>query len=266
MTRCIVYFHGTPGAPAEAAVLQHHAAALGLKVICPDRYAVDARITGERYFQALADDIVQQAQGRPVDIVGFSMGAFVALQVCRLIPGQVASLHLVAAAAPLDGGDFLPHMAGKTVFAMARAWPVVFKLMSYWQGLLASVWPSMLYKMLFASAVAGDHALARDADFRELIGRVLQSCFSRDKMPGYLRDVQAYVSPWRHTLTGVTVKTHLWHGDQDNWAPVAMSTYLAQALKGCEGVHILTGLSHYSALYAAAPQICALCGRDQGAL
>lgn len=133
-----------------------------------------------------------------------------------------SSLHLVAAAAPLDGGDFLPHMAGKTVFAMAKALPVVFKLMSYWQGLLASFGSSMLYKMLFASAVAGDKVLVRDADFRELIGRVLQACFSRDKMPGYLRDVQAYVSPWRHTLTGVTVKTHLWHGDQDNWAPGAM--------------------------------------------
>lgn len=255
--RTIVYFHGVPGAIAEAEVLHEHAKRNGFRVICQERFSIDASIDGLNYFQTLADEVARLAQGNQVDIIGFSIGAFAALQVCRLNPQSVRSLHLVSPAAPLNGGDFLKSMAGKQVFRLARQAPSVLKLLTAVQGLLARHAPAQLFKMLFASAVAGDKPLAEKDEFREFMGRILADCFGQHTT-GYLREIQAYVSPWEDSLKGIDVKTHLWHGDQDNWSPIAMSAYLERQLPHCAPVHVLQGLSHYSSLYAAIPEICGL--------
>lgn len=253
--RLLVYFHGAPGSPLEAEVLRESATAHGLRVLCQDRFAIDAHQHGEAYFRALADNIVAQAQGQQVDVVGFSIGAFVALQVCRRIPDHVRCLHLVSPAAPLEGGDFLDDMAGKIVFQLARNTPWLFQLLSYWQSLLARLAPALLFSTLFASAQAADKTLANATGFRKRISEVLVQCF-RARVAGYLRDVRAYVQPWHADLKEVNVATQLWHGEADNWSPIAMSEYLNQQLPHVAGFTRMPGLSHYSCLYAAAPEIC----------
>jgi pimeloyl-ACP methyl ester carboxylesterase len=253
--RIAIYLHGAPGAPEEGRIL--HAAALqhGLRVICPDRFVLPDALDGDSYFQQLARDMTAVAQGTPVDLIGFSIGAFVALQTCRFLPGQVRSLHLVSPAAPLQGGSFLPSMAGGAVFQLAAQSPHVFKLLAHGQGWLAAHMPQLLFPMLFRTATGGDRALASSGDFRLLMRELLATCFGPG-MHGYLRDIQAYVAPWQSTLAGVNVTTHLWHGDQDNWAPIAMSHYLSEHLPGNPVLHVLKGQSHYSSLYACADQLC----------
>lgn len=257
----VVYFHGAPGAASEADVLRPYAEKNGLTVICLDRFSIDSSITGDQYFQALADEIVHLAKGKQVDIVAFSIGACVALQVSALMSGQVRSLHLISAAAPLEGGNFLPYMAGRQVFMLAKRLPLVFKMLSYWQGVLAVLFPKLLFGMLFSSAVAGDKKLTADDDFRKSMGQVFRECFGGN-VAGYLRDVQAYVTPWHTVLQRVTVMTRLSHGDQDNWSPIAMSDYLQQHILNAAKVRLMPGLSHYSTLYSAAPLICQQLGRQ----
>lgn len=259
--RLLVYFHGAPGSRAEADLLHASATANGLRVFCQDRFAIDASLGPEAYFQALADEVIAQAQDQQIDVVGFSIGAFVAMQVCRLIPAQIRSLHLVSPAAPLEGGDFLNGMAGKIVFQMARKAPWLFTLLSYWQGLLARLAPGLLFSTLFASAQAADKTLAGTTSFQSKTSEVLVQCF-RGGVAGYIRDVRAYVHPWHDALKEVVVPTHLWHGTQDNWSPIAMSEYLNAALPKVASFTRMPGLSHYSCLYAAAPEICVQIARQ----
>jgi len=61
-----------------------------------------------------------------VDVVGFSIGAFIALQTSRYMANGVESLHLVSAAAPLESGNYLAAMAGKQIFMLAKAAPALF--------------------------------------------------------------------------------------------------------------------------------------------
>ena len=117
--RMVIYFHGAPGAPEECGIFDLDGKKHGLTFICFDRFAVDASINGETYYRLLADEISKRAAGKPVDVIGFSIGAFVALQTCRYMPDGVRSLHLVSAAAPLEAGDYLEAMAGKQVFRLA---------------------------------------------------------------------------------------------------------------------------------------------------
>ncbi|PPD31444.1 MAG: alpha/beta hydrolase [Methylomonas sp.] len=251
----VIYFHGTPGSPVECEIFdlygkQHH-----LTIICYDRSTIAPRLQGAAYYQCIAEEIAKKVGDKPVDFIGFSIGAFVALQVCRAMNGKVRSLHLVSAAAPLDAGNFIDAAAGKAVFRLAQNHPSAFLRLARVQGWLASIFPGLLLRMLFSSAAGEGKALAADKTFRIAMTRTLKTCFKRDSL-GYTRDVIAYVQPWKATLADISVDTHIWHGAEDNWSPVAMADYLASALPGCSNITVLDGLSHYSCLYRAAPTIC----------
>lgn len=253
--RPVIYFHGTPGSLDECEIFdvygkQHH-----LAIICYDRSTIDPRLQGDVYYQCIADEIAKKVGANPVDFIGFSIGAFIALQVCRAMSGKVRSLHLVSAAAPLDAGNFIDAAAGNAVFRLAQNHPSAFMWLARVQGWLASRFPGLLLRMLFSSAAGEDKVLAEDKTFRTTMTKMLKTCFKRDSL-GYARDIIAYVQPWKATLADISVDTHIWHGAEDNWSPVAMADYLASALPGCSKITVLDGLSHYSCLYRSAPTIC----------
>lgn len=258
--RFVVYFHGAPG---EAALFDRLGKEQGLNFLCFDRFALDRSLTGEAYFNALAEAISGKAGGASVDLIGFSLGAFVALQTCRHLGDRVRSLHLVSAAAPLEAGDFLGAMAGGGVFRLARTALTLFECLSQGQGLLARAFPAALFSLLFACAAGEDRVLAADPEFQARMKETLRDCFV-ERLPGYIRDIEAYVQPWGATLYEVIAETHVWHGKQDNWSPVGMADYLASEIPGCSQVEILDGLSHYSCLYQAAERICRRLARPAG--
>lgn len=257
----VIYFHGAPGAPEECKIFDLDGKSHGLTFICFDRFSADASVNGEAYYKLLAEEISRIAAGKQVNVIGFSIGAFIALQACRhMTDGTVKSLHLVSAAAPLEAGDYLEAMAGKQVFKLAKTFPVLFILLSYWQRLLVLLFPNALFRVLFASAAGDDKALAADHDFQSGITQVLRLCFT-DRVQGYARDIGAYVRPWKTTLSGVSVNTYIWHGEEDNWSPKLMADYLKSAIPGCTSIKMFNGLSHYSCLYQAVPKICNLLGK-----
>lgn len=257
----VIYFHGAPGAPEECKIFDPDGKSHGLTFVCFDRFSIDASVNGETYYKLLAEEISKKAAGKQVDVIGFSIGAFIALQTCRyMTDGAVKSLHLVSAAAPLEAGDYLEAMAGRQVFQLAKTFPALFVLLSYWQRLLALLFPNALFRVLFASAAGADKALAADRAFQSDITQVLRLCFT-DRVQGYARDIGAYVSPWKTTLPEVSAKTYIWHGAEDNWSPKLMADYLKSAIPGCTSIKMFNGLSHYSCLYRAVPEICNLLGK-----
>jgi len=261
--RVVIYFHGAPGVPEECAIFNRYGKEHGLRFICFDRFSIDSSIAGEAYYQFLAKEISKQAAGEKVDVIGFSIGAFIALQTCRHLANRIRDLHLISAAAPLEAGDFLDTMAGKQVFRLAKAFPVLFVLLSYWQSLLALLFPNALFRLLFASSAGNDKVLAADHEFQSGISKVLRSCFI-DRVRGYTSDIRAYVRPWATNLSEIAVNTHIWHGAKDNWSPVSMAKYLESAIPGWVSTEIFTDLSHYSCLYRAAPEICRQLGAASG--
>jgi pimeloyl-ACP methyl ester carboxylesterase len=257
----VIYFHGTPGAPEECAAFDQYGKGNNLTFISYNRFSLDPSLEGAAYYQLLADEITDRAAGNAVDLVGFSMGGFIALQVCRLMRINVRNLHLVSAAAPLEVGNFIDMAAGKSVFKLAQQHPFAFHLLVRLQGLIASIHPSLVFRMMFANAAGEDKRLAASSEFQNAITGILKLCFT-SYGAGYARDVRAYVQSWKDTLPSIDINTHIWHGAEDNWSPVAMAEYLESAIPGCTSTEIFNGLSHYSCLYRAAPEICRQLGID----
>jgi pimeloyl-ACP methyl ester carboxylesterase len=257
----VIYFHGAPGAIEECAIFDSYAKTNNLTFICFDRFSVDASIVGQTYYQFLATEILKKASGEKVDIIGFSIGAFIALQTCRYLNDNVRNLHLISAAAPLEAGDFLNKMAGKHVFRLAKTFPVFFVLLSYWQGVLARYFPNALFSLLFANVTGKDKELVVNKEFHSTIIKTSNSCFTGN-IRGYIREIETYVKSWKNTLPEITVNTHIWHGADDNWSPKLMAIYLKSAIPNCSHLEIADGLSHYSCLYETAAKICNHLGEE----
>jgi pimeloyl-ACP methyl ester carboxylesterase len=60
--------------------------------------------------------------------------------------------------------------------------------------------------------------------------------------------------PWGFSFTQITVPTHLWHGDADNLAPIALGRLMAKAIPGCETT-IYPGEGHAEPLIRHADEI-----------
>ena len=196
-------------------------------MVCLDRAAIAPTCDGEAYFQALAREVEALAAGRPVTLIGFSLGAFVALRTAASLAVRPAAIHLVSAAAPLEAGSFLDSMAGQAVFRLARRRPDRLRQVTRVQGWLAAHAPGLLFRLLFATAAGADRDLAAEPAFRAGMRPVLRRALGADSA-GYLRDVSAYVSPWAAGLSAITAETHIWHGASDTWSPPEMATCLAK--------------------------------------
>jgi len=253
--KTVIYFHGAPGSPDEASVFDEHAKKHGLNIICYDRFSIDSSLQNKAYYKYLANVIIDKANGEQVDIIGFSIGCHAAIETSLYLEGTIRELHLISAAAPLDAADFLKGMAGKMVFSIAMKQPAIFTLLSYWQTVLAKVAPNVLSKMLFSSAMGEDKKLSKTPDFKDYIRPILIRCFNVN-VKGYIREIKQYVAPWKESLIKCSANTHIWHGTSDNWSPVSMAIYLKENIPSSSSLELITGLSHYTCLYAAAPKIC----------
>ena len=253
--KTVIYFHGAPGSPEECSIFDKHAKENGLNIICYDRFSINSSLQNQAYYQKLANVIIDKANGKQIDLIGFSIGCHAAIETSLYLQGRVRTLHLISAAAPLDAADFLDGMAGKMVFLMAMKHSTMFTLISYWQALLAKLLPNVLFKILFASAVGKDKELSKTSSFIDYITPLLRRCFNVNAK-GYIREINQYVMPWKESVLKCNINTHIWHGTSDNWSPINMANYLKDNIPAFVNLETMQGLSHYTCLYAAAPKIC----------
>jgi pimeloyl-ACP methyl ester carboxylesterase len=246
-----VYLHGQPGSPDELGLVP---AARPADLLAPDRAADRPDLPFGPYLDHLTATVLARYPTGPVRLVGFSLGAVVALEVASRIVDRDVRLDLVSPAAPLALGDFLPDMAGGAVFGLAARSPALFALLTRLQGGLARVAPGLLFGQVFAGAAGADADLARDPAFQATIRRILRNGLAAGA-EGYQREVLGYVA-WRpERLSDLTHPVTLWQGEADTWTPPTMARALAQALPGAPTLRTFPGLSHYSTLQAALPEI-----------
>lgn len=243
----VVYFHGVPGGPGELEALGGGARWCNAKDYVPNRQAMNKGISLSQHFDMLANTISIRFEKSPVRFVGFSLGAYVALEVASRMGSTVRHISLVSAAAPLFSGDFLPDMAGRAVFRSARHAPLLFAAITSAQSLALRFAPGRLFDALFGNARGMDCKLAAQPQFRAKIIETLNECL-HDDTSNYRRELAGYVRDWSAILPSISQPVELWHGTLDNWAPPSMSEALAHALPNVSALNMLEGLSHYSTL------------------
>lgn len=245
MNAARIYFHGLPGSPGELELFGQER--LTSFDWIPDRNKLVSLSTADDLFRLIANEINQLYPDRQVRLTGFSLGAHTALQVAAHLGDKVEAIDLISAAAPLELGKFLPEMAGKPVFSMARKYPKLFAIMTAFQALMARKMPDRLVGALFASASGNDLQLAGNPQFRRAMAEILKLGLGKSSHV-YRLEIAAYVKPWAAILDAISCPVRIWHGTEDNWSPPAMARALHDSLPNGAEMMVLDGLSHYSTL------------------
>ncbi|MBI1493655.1 alpha/beta fold hydrolase [Halocynthiibacter styelae] len=238
--RKIYFCHGTPGSAADADLLAR--ANPGVEIVALDLLQYPPELA----HQALTDALISESD-EPVHLAGFSIGAMAAIQIAVSHPDRIAQLTLISPAAPLQLGDFLPHMAGKPVFDLAIKKPKLLRALAVFQGVLSRVSPRLVLNMLFAKCGPMEQELLQDPDFMQAMGTALQESFI-NRREANLSYVQAYVRDWRDALPRVQCPVDLWHGSKDGWSPPQMSVALQERFGTSCTLHEVEDSEHYSTL------------------
>ncbi|SFN91514.1 Pimeloyl-ACP methyl ester carboxylesterase [Roseovarius lutimaris] len=247
MKQALYFCHGLPGSPSDADL--GFADQFDLPpIIAPDLFSAkapgdDPVKTAIAQFESLTGKIPDGS----IHLLGFSMGAMLAIHIAAAHPERIKRLTLISPAAPLQLGNFLPHMAGQPLFRLAARHPSLFLALTYGQGLLARAAPELLIRRLFASAGGSEHALLEHPDAAEAIRQGLRHSYTHHPK-GYARMIAAYVSDWSPVLTSILCPMDIWQGTADRWVPLAMTQALADRLPGKVRLRLLEGAGHYSTL------------------
>lgn len=235
----MIYFcHGAPGGPADASLLSIQG------VVAPNLFA-------SAPLAQFDVDTADELDGS-VHLVGFSIGAMVALRLAASRPERVGKVTLISPAAPLALGDFLPDMAGASVFKMAIRAPAALRALTGLQGLGVKIAPDFVLNRLFAKAGEQERRLMAEPEVRRVLRAGLRNSF-RDHPTAYVQAVCAYVGDWSGALPKVTCPVEIWHGEADTWAPIAMAEALVAALPCGAVLHRVQGGEHYSTLMSSQP-------------
>ena len=68
----------------------------------------------------MADVIQTQFHNRPMDIIGSSIVAYVALEVASRLVDQVCQVHLISVAGTISSTEIMDAMTGGVVFKLAK--------------------------------------------------------------------------------------------------------------------------------------------------
>ena len=200
------------------------------------------------------DKLLEKSSRDGVHLIGFSLGAMTAIRTAAQRPESVKRMTLIAPAAPLELGDFLPKMAGRPVFKAAQSGDILFRAFTAIQRIGVSFAPEKVIDTMFMESPNADKDLLSIPWFKNSLKNGLKYSLGQDRRT-YHKAVRNFVKPWAHFLDDVKCPVTLHHGTLDNWAPIEMSHLLKQKIATKVELITYERLGHYSTLHQAIPGV-----------
>lgn len=225
-----LYFHGLPGTLQETTLIPSLAESDAGTLV--DGWRIDA-----------------QSIKAPIAVTAFSLGAFGALRFAAEHPDKVSSLHLISPAAPLGLGDFLPQMAGGSVFKLARDRPAAFRALTNVQSAVVRLAPSLVHNTLFKNVGELEAAFVERSDVKDILRNSFARTYGPSGRPHYIEQVISYTQPWAKLIERILCPVRVTHGLDDRWTPPDMVEALSRSLgKQLESLTSLKRHGHFSTM------------------
>jgi pimeloyl-ACP methyl ester carboxylesterase len=233
----LLFFHGWPGSRREARLGHDAARTTGVRLIALDRPGMV--LSDHRARRALVDwpdDVLQLADALRVErfaVLGISGGGPYAAACAWKLPERLTRAGIVSSLAPLDvpgvatGMGLANRLSFQLIGRQAMARRAVFAAMAA----SARRRPARLLERGVASPP--DRPYLQRPDVRSTLRESLEEAF-RQGGRGCAWELGVYAHPWGFRVEEIAATVHLWHGEQDGNAPVAMGRYLAAAIPGCQ--------------------------------
>jgi len=253
----ILWFPGTPGGRGQVPPAMRRAAqARGIRLIALERPGLGSSTPHE--YESLvgwADDVGEVAGRFDLEhfaCVGLSGGGPYVLATAYRHPDRVVVGAVLGCVPPAFGED---APAGSLVGKVARIGGLIAHLQ---RPLGGALWAAMraltpvrskvfdLYLHLFAPA--DDRRLFGQPEIKAMFLDDL-TCAVRHQAYGAFADLALFTRPWGFSLRDVRVPIRFWHGDADNFVPLAHIEHMAARLPDAE-VRVRRGQSHLGAFEA----------------
>jgi pimeloyl-ACP methyl ester carboxylesterase len=262
--RTFVWFHGTPGGrrqiPEDARVLAEKS---DLRIIGIDRPGTGLS-TGNlcENIVDLTPDVAMLMDHLGVDrfsVIGLSGGGPYALASAYAMPDRVVVAGILGGVIPNVGEESRP---GGVVGGLSGLRPVLPwispALARAFQVILPGLSPVGTQALdLFAHfSPEGDRIVFARPEVKAMFIDDLVGS-GRRGIAGPFNDLALFLRPWGFSVRDITVPVRWWHGDADNWVPLAHAEYLVPMIPDAE-LYIRPGESHLGGLGAAEEVISVL--------
>lgn len=229
----VFMLHGMPGSrhgpKPRTSVLYR----LGVRLFSYDRpgYGASTRRKGRSVADAAADvaTIANYFGVGRFSVVGRSGGGPHALACATLLPEQVVRTATLGCVAPPDASG-LNWFDGMTddntvAYTLAVTGAPLFATQLRQRARALLVDPDSLLSVLRKEMTDSDRILVKGVALRRLMADTFEEGL-RAGADGWIDDVAALVRAWGFELDGIKGPVRLWHGAQDNFAPVSHSQWL----------------------------------------
>jgi pimeloyl-ACP methyl ester carboxylesterase len=185
-------------------------------------------------------------------VVGLSGGGPYALAAAAGLPDRVTAVGILGGVCPVAGPDACP---GGVVGLAARFQPLLEPLRKpfgvFLWALLQPMGPLShpAYRAFANLMPEGDREVFRDPGIEAMFIDDLMHA-SRRQFGALAHDVALFGRPWGFELADVGVPVRWWHGDADNFVPLAHAEATVARLPDCE-LHVRPGESHLGGFAAA---------------
>ena len=233
----IFYFHGSPSTRLEWNLFAGEALTKKLKVriIVPDRPGLGGSDfqPGRRISDWPADVIaLADHLGLPnFAVLGYSGGGPYAAVCALKIPERLTHVGIVSGTGPFNepGLSAAINSVNLRFIQLARTKPWLSRLTLRLMGRMVQYWPRHFVTQAKAGFPAADQAVLARPDFQRAFVAVIQEGL-RAGPRGAQLDTALMASPWDFRAQDIRVPVHIWHGEADANAPLAMGHYMAATI------------------------------------
>ncbi|MEV6348793.1 alpha/beta hydrolase [Actinoplanes sp. NPDC051851] len=249
----VFLLHGTPGSRTGPMPRPGVLYRRGICLISYDRpgYGGSTPMPGRRVVDAAADiaAIADWLDAERFSVVGRSGGGPHALAAAVRLPERVHRVATLVAMAPNKPDlDFAAGMTPDNVNAFAASEAAGVRERLRFRASRTEIDPRTLLDQLLAEMTEVDRRVVRDP----AIQRLLLASYSeavRTGPHGWIDDVLALRKDWGFEVSEIkpSVPVYIWHGAEDNFAPVAHARWLARHITDAI-LDLQPGRAHFGAV------------------
>ena len=236
----LLFFHGIPSSRLDWLLLGSEALAqkLDLRVVAVDRPGIGGSdFQPHRRLTDWPADVSALANAlglRRFAVLGYSGGGPYALACARLIPERLTAVGVVSSEVSHDvpGATAGMSASSRQFFMLCSRAPWLGRGMLLLMDLSAHRDPRRFMAEMNASLPEPDRQMMARPDKREAFIATLFEALGQGTR-GPQVDAALAARPWGFHPGEIAVPIHLWQGEVDQNAPVAMGRYLASAIPDC---------------------------------
>ncbi len=230
----MIWFHGTPASRLVFTVADPLPLELGVRIIVPERpgYGLSSPAPRHTLLQ-IAEDTAALADHLGFErfaVAGGSGGGPPVAACAFLMPERLMGASMLCSAAPLDDPELRRglSLANRFKFLLPRRVAWILKLDLALAAAAFRRRPQWFVQRI-AQSGGRDHKMFADPLWQQRTATMLLEAF-RQGSAGTMLDLSLYSRPWGFDLEQIRMPVHIWHGEKDRMAPVAMGRLLAQRI------------------------------------